>query len=140
MDPVLLMIDTQIKKGVEQLPPVQRALFDNLKKFTEDQEKESGECMPLDTIISPLVKTQYYDIPPVMAATVIKPEKEPEEGAENIPTFQVEEGTSDKALITVIFPSTDLAVISYNLKEHPQNVPMTIMTALVRAVMQRSST
>ena len=51
-----------------------------------------------------------------MAATVIKPEKEPEEGAENIPTFQTEEGTSNKALIMAIFPSMDPAVISYNLK------------------------
>ena len=63
-----------------------------------------------------MVKTRYPGIPLAMAATVIKPEKEPEQGAETLPTFQTEEGTSDKALITVIFPSTDPAVISYNLK------------------------
>ena len=116
VDPVLLMTDTQIKKEVEQLPPAQRALFDDLKKFAEDQEKESGECVPLDTIISTLVKTRYPGIPPAMAASIVKPEREPEEGAEIILTFKAEEGTSDKALITAIFPSTDLAVISYNLK------------------------
>ena len=73
-------------------------------------------CTPLDTVILTLIKTRYPGIPPAMAATVIKPEKEPEEGAENLPIFQAEEGTSDKALIMAIFPSTDPAVISYNLK------------------------
>ena len=87
MDLVLLMTDTQIKKEVDQLPPAQRALFDDLKKFAEDQEKESGACTPLDTVILTLVKTRYPGIPLVMAATVINPEKEPEEGAENIPMF-----------------------------------------------------
>ena len=116
MGPMLLMMDAQIKKEVDQLPPTQRALFEDLKNFAEDQEKESGACTPLDTVISTLVKTRDPSIPLVMAATVVKPEEEPEEGAENLPTFQTEECTSDKALITVIFSSTDPAVISYNLK------------------------
>ena len=116
MDPVLLMTDAQIKKEVDQLPPMQRALFKDIKKFAEDQEKETGMCTPLDTVILTLVKTRYPGIPPVMTVTVIKPEKEQEDGAENLPTFPAEEGTSDKALITAIFPSMDPAVISYNLK------------------------
>ena len=63
MDPVLLMTDAQIKKEVEQLPPAQRALFDDLKKIAEDQEKELGECTPLDAVISTLIKTRYPGIP-----------------------------------------------------------------------------
>ena len=59
---------------------------------------------------------RYPGIPLAMAATIIKPEKEPEEGTENLPTYQMEEGTSDKALVMEIFPSMDPAVISYNLK------------------------
>ena len=58
MDLVLLMTDTQIKKEVDQLPHAQRALFDDLKKFAEDQEKESGVCTPLDTVILTLSKNK----------------------------------------------------------------------------------
>ena len=117
MDPVLLMTDAQIKIEVKQLPPAQRALFDDLKKFAEDQEKESGECMLLDTVVSTLVKMRYPGIPSAMAATTIKPEEESEKAGESMSTFQAEEGTSDKALIMAIFPSTDPAVINYNLKK-----------------------
>ena len=47
---------------------------------------------------------------------IVKLEEEPEEGAEDLSMFHTEEGTSDKALVTAIFPSTDPAVLSYNLK------------------------
>ena len=117
MDPVLLMTDAQIKKEVEQLPPTQRALFDDLKKFVEDQEKVFGECTPLDTVVSTLIKTRYPHIPSTMVASIVKPEEESKEGAEPLPTYQTEEGTSDKALITALFPSMDPAVINYNLKK-----------------------
>ena len=33
MDPVLLMTDAQIKKEVDQLPPMQRVLFEDLKNL-----------------------------------------------------------------------------------------------------------
>ena len=44
----------------------------------------------------------------------IQPEDQPEEGALEVPPFT--DSSSDKTLVTVIFPSTDLAVLSYNLK------------------------
>ena len=110
IDPVLLMTDTQIKK-VDQLPPVQKALFDDLKKFAEDQE-ETGTCTPLDTLITTLVNTRYPRIPSAGAASIVKSE----EDTENLPAYQLEEGTSNKALMTAIFPSTDPAVLSYNMK------------------------
>ena len=94
IDPVLLMTDTQIKKEVDQLPPAQKALFDDLKKFAEDQEEETGTCMPLDTLITTLVNTRYPRIPSTVAASIVKPE----EGAEDLPAYQLEEGTSNKAL------------------------------------------
>ena len=95
---------------------MQNALFEDIKKFAEDQEKETSTCTPLDTLISTLVKTRYPSITLAMAATIIKPEKESEEGTEDLPTYHIEEGTSDKALVIAIFPSMDPAVISYNLK------------------------
>ena len=109
MDPVLLMTDAQIKKVVEQLPPAQRALFEDVKKFAEDQEKESGECTPLDTVVSTLIKTRYPGIPSAMAALLLyKPERRIRRKVLIfMPMFQTEEGTSDKALITAIFPSID---------------------------------
>ena len=44
----------------------------------------------------------------------MQPEEEPEEGAVDISPFQ--ESSSSKALVTAIFPSTDPAVLTYNLK------------------------
>ena len=118
MDPVLLMTDAQIKKKeVEQLPPAQKALFEDVKKFAEDQEKESGECMPLDKIVSSLIKTRYPHIPSTMVTSIVKPEEESKEGIDILPTYQTEEGMSNKALITAIFPSMDPTVINYNLKK-----------------------
>ena len=40
MDPVLLMTDAQIKKEVDQLPPTQRALFEDLKKMMRTKKKK----------------------------------------------------------------------------------------------------
>ena len=111
MDPVLLMTDTQIKKEVDQLPPAQKALFDDLKKFAEDQEG-TGTCMPLDMLITTFVNTRYPRIPSAIAASIVKPE----EGTEDLPAYQLEEGTSNKTLVTAIFLSTDPAVLNYNMK------------------------
>ena len=36
IDPVLLMTDKQIKAEVDKLPPFQKALFEDVKKFAED--------------------------------------------------------------------------------------------------------
>ena len=94
------------------MPPAQKALFDDLKKFAEDQEEETGTCTPLDTLITTHVNTRYPRIPSTVAASIVKPE----EGAEDLPAYQLEEGTSNKALVTAIFPSTDPAVLSYNMK------------------------
>ena len=62
---------------------MQKALLKGIKTFAEDQEKETCTCTPLDTVISTLIKMRHPGIPPAMAASVIKPEKEPEEGAES---------------------------------------------------------
>ena len=55
-------------------------------------------------------------IPPAIAATVIKPEENPEEDAKDLSIFHTEEGTSEKALVTAICPSTEPAVFNHNLK------------------------
>ena len=36
IDPVLLMTDKQIKAEVDKLPPFQKVLFEDVKKFAED--------------------------------------------------------------------------------------------------------
>ena len=46
-----------------------------------------------------------------------KPEEESKEDADVLPIYHTEGGTSDKALVTAIFPSTDPAVINYNFKK-----------------------
>ena len=51
-----------------------------------------------------------------MAATIIKPEKEQRRVLKTYQHFKLKKVPATKALITAIFPSTDLAVISYNLK------------------------
>ena len=119
IDPILLMTDVQIKKEVEQLPPAQKALFEDVKKFVEDQEKESGECMPLDRVVSTLVKARYPRIPSTIVTSKVKPEEESKEDADVLPVYHTEGGTSDKVLVTAIFPSKDPAVINYNLKKKP---------------------
>ena len=92
IDPVLLMTDAQIKKEVEQLPPAQRALFEDVRKFAEDQEKESGECTPLDRVVSTLVKASYPRIPSTIVTSIVKPEEESKEDADVLPVYHTEGG------------------------------------------------
>ena len=115
VDPVLLMSDQQIKAEVEKLLP-QRALFKDVKKFARDMDAETGVCEPVDTLMQTLVRTRYPGIPPKMLVTIIKPQGELGEGAKDLPVYHVKEGTSEKALVTAIFPSTDPTVLKYNLK------------------------
>ena len=51
IDPVLLMTDKQIKVEVDKLPPIQKTLFEDVKKFAEDREVEEGICEPVDTLM-----------------------------------------------------------------------------------------
>ena len=61
-----------------------------------------------------LIKTHYPGIPSDMISHIVQPEEQPEEGAFEV--LPISEPSSDKALITAIFLSTDPAVLSYNLK------------------------
>ena len=56
-----------------------------------------------------LIKTHYPPIPTEVVKAIVKPEVE--EQQESSPTF-----TSEKALVTAIFPSTNQVVFNYNLK------------------------
>ena len=114
MDPLLLMSDIQIKAEIDQLSPEEKAKFDDFSSFAEDWHSETGKYEPMDQIMKQLVKVRYPGIPPAMASQLIQPEDQPEEGAIEVPPFT--ESSSDKALVTAIFPSTDPAVLSYNLK------------------------
>ena len=49
IDPVLLMTDAQIKRSGATTTSSE-SLFEDVKKFAEDQEKESRECTPLDRL------------------------------------------------------------------------------------------
>ena len=109
IDPVLLMSDKQIKVEVDKLPPYQKALFEDVKKFAEDQEAEEDICEPVDTLMQSLIKTHYPPIPTEVVKAIVKPEVK--EQQESSPTF-----TSEKALVTAIFPSMDPVVLNYNLK------------------------
>ena len=109
IDPVLLMTDKQIKAGVDKLPPFQKALFEDVKKFAEDREAEEGICEPVDTLMQTLIKTRYPPIPTEVVKALVK--SEVEEQQESSPTI-----TSEKALVTAIFPSIDPVVLNYNLK------------------------
>ena len=56
-----------------------------------------------------LIKTRYPPIPAEVVKAVVKSESEEQE--------ELSSGvTSEKALVTAIFPSTDPVVLSYNLK------------------------
>ena len=115
MDPLLLMSDTQIKAEVEKLTPEEKAKFDDYcSSFAEDWHGETGKYEPMDQVMKHLVKVRYLGIPPDVVSQLIQPEDQPEEGAVEVPP--ISEPSSDKALITAIFPSTDPAVLSYNLK------------------------
>ena len=109
IDPVLLMTDKQIKAEVDKLPPFQKALFEDVKKFAEDREAEEGICEPVDTLMQTLIKTHYPPIPTEVVKAVVK--SEIEEQQESSSTI-----TSEKALVTAIFPSTDPVILNYNLK------------------------
>ena len=69
---------------------------------------------PIDHVMKHLVKVRYLGIPLAVVSQLVQPEDQPEEGAIEVPPFM--ESSSDKALVTTIFPSTDPAVLSYNLK------------------------
>ena len=114
IDPVLLLSNKQIKAEVEKLTPAAKAKFDDFASFAEDWHDDTGKYEPIDHVMKHLVKVRYPGIPPAVAAQIVQPEEEPEEGVVDIPPFQ--ESSSNKALVTAIFPSTDLAVLSYNLK------------------------
>ena len=65
--------------------------------------------------------------PPAVTAAIIKPVGKPEEAAKDLPVYHAEGDTSDKALVTVIFPSSDPAVLAYNLKGQAAQHTMMIM-------------
>ena len=114
MDPLLLMSDTQIKAEIDKLLPEEKAKFNDFSSFAENWHSETGKYEPMDQVMKQLVKVRYPGIPPAVASQLIQREDQPEEGAIEVPPFT--ESSSDKALVTAIFPSTDPAVLSYNLK------------------------
>ena len=114
MDPLLLLSDTQIKAEKAELSPEEKAKFDDFSSFAEDWHSETGKYEPIDQVMKQLVKVRYLGMPSAVASQLIQPEDQPEEGAIEVPP--ISEPSSDKALITAIFLSTDPAVLSYNLK------------------------
>ena len=110
IDPVLLLTDKQLKAEVDKLTPLEKTQFEDYKNFAEDWKDKTGDYEPIDHVMKHLVKAKYLGIPPAVAAQVVQPE----EGAVEVLAFQ--ESSSDKALITAVFPSTDPAVLTYNLK------------------------
>ena len=114
VDPILLLSDKQLKAEVEKLTPAEKAKFADFSSFAEDWHGETGKYEPMDHVMKHLVKVRYPGIPPAVASQLIQPEDQPEEGALEVPPFT--ESSSDKVLVTAIFPSTDPAVLSYNLK------------------------
>ena len=111
MDPLLLMSDTQIKAEIDKLLPEEKAKFDDFASFAEDWHGETGKYEPMDHVMKQLMKMFIYAN---VASHIIQPEDQPEQGAIEVPPFT--DSSSDKALVTAIFPSTDPAVLSYNLK------------------------
>ena len=114
MDPVLLLSDKQLKAEVEKLTPTGKAKFDDFSSFAEDWHDATGKYEPIDHVMKHLVKIRYLGIPPAVVSQLVQPEDQSEEGAIEVLLFM--ESSSDKALVTAIFPSTDPAVLSYNLK------------------------
>ena len=114
IDPLLLMSDPQVKAEIAKLSSEEKTKFDDFSSFAEDWHDETGKYEPMDQVMKHLVKVRYPGIPPAVASQLIQPEDQPEEGALEVPPFM--ESSSDRALITAIFPSTDPAVLSYNLK------------------------
>ena len=115
MDPLLLMTDTQIKAEIAKLSPEEKSHFDDFASFTEDWHSETGKYEPMDQVMKQLIKKHYPGIPSNIISHVVQPEELSEEGAVEVPP--VSESSSDKALVTAIFLSTDPAVLSYNLKD-----------------------
>ena len=111
MDPLLLMSDTQIKAEIDKLLPEEKAKFDDFASFAEDWHGETGKYEPMDHVMKQLMKMFIYAN---VASHIIQPEDQPEQGAIEVPPFT--DSSSEKALVTAIFPSTDPAVLSYNLK------------------------
>ena len=114
MDPLLLMTDTQIKAEIDKLSPEEKSHFDDFASFAEDWYSETGKYEPMDQVMKELIRKRYPGIPSRIISQVVQPEELSEEGAVEVPP--VSESSSDKALVTAIFPSTDPAVLSYNLK------------------------
>ena len=108
------MSDTQIKAEIDKLLPEEKAKFNDFASFAEDWQGETGKYKPMDHVMKQLIKIWYPGIPFDVASCVIQTEDQPEEGAVEVLPFT--ETSSDKALITAIFPSTGPAVLSYNLK------------------------
>ena len=102
VDPCLLMSDRQVQAEVNKMKPEDKAKFEDYKKFAEDIKDDTGENQPFDHVMKHLVKVRYPGIPPAVAAQIVQPEEETEEGAVDRPPFQ--ESSSDKALVTAIFP------------------------------------
>ena len=114
MDPLLLMTDTQIKAEIAKLSPEEKSHFDDFASFAEDWHSETGKYEPMDQVMKELIKKHYPGIPSKIISHVVQPEELSEEGAVEVPP--VSDSSSDKALVTAIFLSTDPAVLSYNLK------------------------
>ena len=114
MDPLLLMTDTQIKAEIDKLSPEEKSHFDDFASFIEDWHSETGKYEPMDQVMKELIKKRYPGIPSKIISQVVQPEELSEEGVVEVPP--VSESSSDKALVTAIFPSTDPAILSYNLK------------------------
>ena len=95
-----------MKAEVEKLTPTEK----DFSSFAEDWHDATGKYEPIDHVMKHLVKVRYLGIPPTVVSQLVQPE----EGAIEVPPFM--ESSSDKALVTAIFPSTDSAVLSYNLK------------------------
>ena len=47
--------------------------------------------MPLDKVVSTLIKTRYPHIPSTMVASIVKPKEESKEGTDILPTYQTED-------------------------------------------------
>ena len=108
------MSDTQIKAEIAKLSPEEKSKFDDFASFAEDWHSETGKYEPMDQVMKQLIKKHYPGIPSDMVSHVVQPEEQSEEEVVEVPP--ISEPSSDKALITAIFPSTDPAVLSYNLK------------------------
>ena len=53
IDPVLLILDKQIKAEVDKMTPLQKAQvqFEDVKKCAEDREAETGKCEPVNFLM-----------------------------------------------------------------------------------------